>query len=248
MVKWIAGFYGLLCHSSFLLGVGWMMVGIHQGMTLGRGNLHGPAAVLVDALLVLQFPLIHSLLLSPYGRTIMHRLAPAKWAGVLRPTLFVIVSSWQIFLTFYFWSPSGIVWFTWTGIGGWVSNLLYAISWGLLLKAMFDANLSLQTGLLGWWAMWKGVRPDFGPLPQKGLFRYCRQPIYASYALILWTAPVWTPDRLLLALLWTVYCLAGPLFKEQRYRKLFGEVFLNYQAQVPYWLPRPRKGKYNASL
>jgi protein-S-isoprenylcysteine O-methyltransferase Ste14 len=76
-------------------------------------------------------------------------------------------------------------------------------------------------------------------MPSHGLFRFCRQPIYASFALTVWTVPVWTPDQLFVALTLTVYCLIGPLFKEQRFKKMYQTDFDEYQRRVPYWLPWP---------
>jgi hypothetical protein len=79
-------------------------------------------------------------------------------------------------------------------------------------------------------------------MPTTGLFRLCRQPIYVAFALTLWTAPTITPDQLVISLVLTAYCLVGPLFKEARFARQFGEPFARYQQNVPYWLPwRPRR-------
>ena len=77
-------------------------------------------------------------------------------------------------------------------------------------------------------------------MPTRGLFRLRRQPIYVSFALTLWTVPVWTPDQLFLAASLTSYCIIGPLFKEKRFKRLYKTTFETYQRQVPYWLPWPR--------
>ena len=71
-------------------------------------------------------------------------------------------------------------------------------------------------------------------------FAACRQPIYLGFALTLWTGPVWTPDRLVLALPWTLYCLVGPLWKERRFAALHGDRFDAYRQRVPYIVPRFR--------
>jgi hypothetical protein len=85
---------------------------------------------------------------------------------------------------------------------------LYLASWLLLLKAIVDAGFAQQVGLLGWWAVYRRVPVVYPPMPQHGLFRLCRQPIYVAFAMTLWTVPVWTPDQLEVALLLTAYCLA----------------------------------------
>ena len=59
----------------------------------------------------------------------------------------------------------------------------------MLLKAVIDAGLALQTGFLGWWAAARGRAPLDPPMPLRGLFRPCRQPIYVAFTLTLWTVP-----------------------------------------------------------
>ena len=60
--------------------------------------------------------------------------------------------------------------------------VLYATSWLLLGKSMMDAGLALQTGSLGWLAVLRGRQPRYPAMPQTGLFRLTRQPIYVSFA------------------------------------------------------------------
>ena len=106
---------------------------------------------------------------------------------------------------------------------------------------MADAGLSLQTGSLGWIALLRGIKPVYPKMPETGLFRLTRQPIYVAFALTLWTVPTWTPDQLVVALVLTAYCLIGPLFKEARFRRIHGASFEKYARSVPYWLPLPRR-------
>ena len=72
----IAITYGLACHAAFALAVGTMMVAMYHGTSVGLGTLQGPWNWLANAILVLQFPLLHSFLLTPFGRALMVRLAP----------------------------------------------------------------------------------------------------------------------------------------------------------------------------
>jgi 2-polyprenyl-6-hydroxyphenyl methylase/3-demethylubiquinone-9 3-methyltransferase len=103
----------------------------------------------------------------------------------------------------------------------------------------------LQTGSLGWWAVFRNVRPAYPGMPTRGLFRLCRQPIYLAFTCTVWTVPVWTPDQLLIATGLTAYCLVGPLFKEARFTRQFGQKFINYQLIRPYWLPTGRLARRN---
>ena len=106
-----------------------------------------------------------------------------------------------------------------------------------LLKAIWDAGLALQTGHLGWWAIFRRRAPVFPPMPTTGLFRFVRQPIYVAFTLTLWSVPTWTPDQLAVAVVLTGYCLIGPLMKEARFRQRFGAAFVAYTRRSPTGFP-----------
>jgi len=230
--------YGVACHGSFALGVGLMAVGLATGLESGLGRLDGAAAAGANALLVAQFPLIHSLLLTRRGRRLLDRLAPADLGRALAPTTYALLAALQIGLTFALWSPSGSVLWRPTGLALALNVAAFAGAWAFLAKALLDAGLGLQTGWIGWTSAWRGSAPRYPAMPVTGLFRRCRQPIYLGFALIVWTAPAWTPDRLALAVVWSTYCVVGPLHKERRFAATHGAAFEAYRRRVPYLLPR----------
>jgi methanethiol S-methyltransferase len=119
----------------------------------------------------------------------------------------------------------------------------YALTWLLLAKASFDAGLEVQSGGLGMLSLLQNLKPVFPDMPQSGLFRLIRQPIYVAFALTLWTVPMWTLDQLVLAVTYTSYCLFAPKLKERRFTTFYGKRFLAYQAQVPYAWPRFKNSK-----
>ena len=237
--KAIAVIYGLLCHGLFVGGVAMMICQMYFGMTRSYGRLEAPWSFLANALLVLQFPLAHSALLTRRGQALLRRLAPPAIASDLATTIFVIIAASQTLLLFSLWTPSGVVWWQAQGPILLGLSLLYGASWLLLARAIWDAGLGLQTGAIGWIAVFKGQRPSYPPMPAGGLFRLCRQPIYFAFAATLWTVPVWTPDQLALALVLTCYCLVGPLFKEARFHRIFGDDFMRYRRGYRYFLPWP---------
>ena len=229
--------YGLICHGLFAVGVGMMIFQMYFGMSRSFGTLASPWSWIVNFLLILQFPLAHSLLLARPGRNLLKQLAPAIYASALSATTYVVVASFQVLLLFSCWSFSGTIWWQAKGAWLWLLSLLYAASWLLLGKAILDAGITLQTGWLGWWSVFRNRQPAYPGMPVHGLFRYCRQPIYLAFALTLWTVPTWTPDQLMLAVPLTAYCLIGPLFKEARFARVFGQAFAEYKSTHPYFLP-----------
>ncbi len=233
----LAALYGLVCHATFGVAITAMMVGLYFGMTTAFGGLHGAAAPLVNALLLLQFPILHSLLLTESGRALLARLAPGRLGPSLSTTTFAVISSLQILSVFTLWTSSGIVWWYPQGGALFAWTVAFLASWLFLLKSMWDSGLGVQTGFHGWGAVVRGAQPSKIQFRPTGAFRYVRQPIYIAFALTLWTGPVWSPDHLAIALAWTTYCLVGPLLKEKRYLDFYGEAFREYRESVPYWLP-----------
>ncbi|MFM9036021.1 MAG: methyltransferase family protein [Mycobacterium sp.] len=239
----LAALYGVGCHTLFVVAIATMMAAMFSGMSRSVGTVPRPWNWLANGALLVQFPLMHSFLLTERGRAVLGRLAPRGAGGTLSTTTYVIVAAVQVFVLFAFWSPTGTVWWQAHGVTLVAMAALYGLCWLLLLKSMWDAGLSLQTGTLGWLALFRGRRPVYPPMPVTGLFRMVRQPIYVSFTLTLWTVPTWTPDQLVLAVTLTLYCLAAPLRKEARFRRIYGEAFDRYARAVPYWLPLPRKGR-----
>jgi methanethiol S-methyltransferase len=233
--------FGLLCHMIFVASVGLMIFHMFFGMGYSLGVLSAPWSWLFNALLLLQFPLGHSFFLSARGRAILNRLAPALFARSLSTTTYVIIASVQVFLLFNFWNFSGTTWWQASGTVFAVLVTLYAASWLMLGLAILNAGITLQTGFLGWWSVFKNRKPVFPVMPVRGLFRVMRQPIYVAFACTVWTVPTWTPDQFVIALVLTAYCVIGPLFKEARFSQIYGQKFIDYQNAYPYWLPFPRK-------
>lgn len=229
--------YALFCHVCFALGVGAMILGMYVGMTRALGTLAAPWSWIANAALLAQFPVLHSVLLSGRGRRILGRLAPGGAGPTLASTTFVIIAGLQLLALFGLWSPSGVVWWRADGTVLVLLTVLYATAWIVLGWSMLSAGLGLQTGTIGWTALLAGRQPRYPPMPQTGLFRLTRQPIYVSFALTLWTVAVWTPDQLVVAVVLTAYCVVAPRFKERRFRRIYGGAFDDYAQRVPYWLP-----------
>ena len=237
----LALLYGAACHGIFALAGLAMVWGLFTGLTQSVGAVPWPWAALANGLLLVQFPLAHSFLLTDRGRGWLARLAPAPHGATLATTTYATIASAQLLALFTLWTPSGVVVWQAEGAAFWAMSALYAASWGLLTKASFDAGPEVQSGFLGWAALARGRRPVFPPMPTRGLFRLVRQPIYVSFALVLWTTPTWTADQLTLAAAYTAYCLAAPRLKERRFARLFGAEWAAYRARTPYWLPLPRR-------
>jgi methanethiol S-methyltransferase len=234
----LALIFGALCHALFAAGVLAMIVAMFLGLSESLGTVPWPMAALANAALIAQFPLAHSALLTGPGGRMLARLIPGPHGQTLATTTYAAIASAQLLALFALWTPSGIVWWRAEGVLFWVVTAAYATSWLILAKASFDAGAEVQSGALGWMSLLARIRPVFPDMPTQGLFRLIRQPIYVAFALTLWTPPVWTPDQLVLAISFTVYCLLAPRLKERRFAARYGARFDRYRARVPYMLPR----------
>ena len=231
---------GAICHVAFAAAVMTMIVAMFFGLSKGLGSVPWPWAALTNLVLILQFPLGHSLLLTGRGERLLARLIPGQHGGVLSTTTYALIASLQILALFALWTPSGIIWWRAEGAAFWLVCTANAIAWLVLGKASFDAGVEVQSGALGWMSLLARIRPVFPDMPTRGFFRFIRQPIYVAFALTLWTVPVWTPDQFVLALSYTFYCLFAPMLKERRFAARYGDRFARYQAQTPYVWPQRR--------
>tara|TARA_Y200000002_G_C22629351_1_gene641765 strand:- start:471 stop:1175 length:705 start_codon:yes stop_codon:yes gene_type:complete len=223
-----------------------MLVAMFFGMSQSFGKIPAPYSYFFNLLLLLQFPIVHSFLLSSLGKKYLLYFSPKQYSKTLAPTIFALLASIQLFLLFFCWTPTQILIWEASGISYYLMCMLYSLSWLLLIWASIDAGAELQSGALGWMSLAQNKAPKFPDLPTFGLFKFIRQPIYASFALTTWTTPNWTLDQLLIAVVFTVYCVIAPIFKERRLEKRFGDKFTDYKSQVPYMVPSLSRKKQNS--
>lgn len=232
--------YGIGCHLAFAAAIACMALALFFGLRIGRGPFHGWESLLANAILASSFPVTHTWLLSPKGRRFMARLVPLGIGPKLSWTVFATLSSLQLLAVFLLWSPSGVVWWQATGGVRVAIGIAAAGAWLLLGKSMADAQLGVQTGYVGWSSVFLNRKAEYKPFATKGVYRHVRQPIYISFALLLWLTSAWTPDQFVLAVAWTGYCVVGSALKERRFLRYFGDAFRRYQSTVPFWIPALR--------
>ena len=229
--------YGISCHILFGVAVIAMIYHMFYGMQKSYGNLQGPIAIITNGALILQFPIVHSFLLSQNGQKLLNCLGPKGLAGKLSTTSFTIVASVQLLALFMLWSPSKIVYDMPFEFLIYLLTVLYFLSWTLLILATIDAGLEVQSGALGWISVLKNKSPVFPPLPTNGLYSVIRHPIYASFFLAVVTVPCWTADQLIISFILGGYCVFAPILKDRRLIKRHGQNYVKYKNITPYMIP-----------
>src|SRR6056297_3709957 len=167
---------GVLCHAVFALAVLAMITAMFFGLSESLGRVPWPWAALVNAALIVQFPLVHSVLLTGPGARLLARLVPGPHGATLATTTYVLIASLQLLALFALWTPSGIIWWQAEGVAFAGVCTAYALAWLLLLKASFDAGAEVQSGALGWMSLLARIKPSFPDMPTRGLFAVIRQP------------------------------------------------------------------------
>jgi hypothetical protein len=135
---------GALCHTAFAAGVLAMILAMFFGLSESLGTVPWPWAVLANAALIVQFPLIHFLLFTGPGGWLLARLILGPYEATLAATTY---ASAQLLALFALWTPSGV---GPTGQRSGQCPSAYAASWLILLKASFDARAEVQSDTLGW--------------------------------------------------------------------------------------------------
>jgi len=235
--KIIALFYGIICHGFFLLAGSLMFFSLYFGMSFKISNINFQFPIIINLLLLIQFPLFHSFLLSKKGKYILRIFYSKTFENKLDTTVYAAIASIQLFLLFFLWQPSGVTIWNFNGFLFYLFSLIYLIGWLLLSLSSFQAGYKVQTGSLGWTTIFFGKKLVFPGLPYTGLFRIVRHPIYLSFCIILWASPFFTLDKIIVASFYSFYCFLAPLFKEKRLKEIYGNQFENYKKNTPYFFP-----------
>ena len=238
--KVIAIIYALFCHGIFAVAGLLMFFTLFFGFSSQISPSEKFSGIPFNVILLLQFPLMHSFLLSKKGKIFLRLFYSRNFAGKLDTTIYATIASAQLFLLFFFWKPSGILLWKADGVFYILLTLCYLLGWLLLTVSSFQAGLSVQTGALGWVSVFRNIDIKYPNMPNFGLFRIIRHPIYFSFSIILWLSPYFTVDKIIVAIIYTFYCVSAPLFKERRFVAIYGEKFLKYKASTPYFIPRLR--------
>ncbi len=160
----VALLYGVICHFIFMAAVLVMLLAMFFGMSKSYGNVPHPFSYLSNFLLLLQFPITHSFLLSSKGRKYLFYFSPKEYSKTLASTVFALLASIQLFLLFFFWTPTEILIWEASGTSFFLMCTLYACSWILLVWASIDAGAELQSGALGWMSLAQNKVPNFLPV------------------------------------------------------------------------------------
>lgn len=215
--------FGIVTHGIFFFTV-W-----HLFRFLHADTVVAPVGSLwIDAALAGQFAILHSVLLHPAVRNRLSRWVPRAFYGCF----FCVATCLSLLAMFAGWRSAAPALWRLTGWANLAVETAFYVSWLALFYSLWLSGLGYQTGFTPWWHWVRGRALPDREFHSRSLFRVLRHPVYLSFMGLIWFNPVMTRDRLLLALVWTVYIFIGSYLKDERLAYFMGETYRRYQEQV----------------
>ena len=211
--------------GSLLLFIAWP-----RGFDLHLGA--GPALVL-DALLSLAFFLQHSVMVRRPMKAWMARYVPQRhlaaiYAAASGGVLAVVILLWQRLSPPLF-TLHGFVRLFALSVN---AMAFLAFAWAVRSLRRFD-----PFGIAPLRRYARGLPEPKAVLSTRGPYRWVRHPLYLCILVVIWSNPVLTADRLLLAVLFTAWVVAGAWLEEKDLAAELGEPYQAYRRRVPMLLP-----------
>jgi protein-S-isoprenylcysteine O-methyltransferase Ste14 len=206
--------------------------GVPRGLD-GGARLPWPAAVAIDAALLLLFAVQHTVMARPWFKRRWTRLVPAP----AERSTYVLCASLVLALLFAAWQPVGGTLWAASGPGGAALLALQAVGWIVALGATFTISHWDLFGLRQAWAHARGAAYRPVPFTERGLYRRIRHPLMTGFVIVFWAAPTMTVGHLLFAAAATGYILVGIAFEEHDLLTSLGGEYRSYRARVPALIP-----------
>lgn len=206
--------FALFMASVALTGWWWMHL---PAAASARG---GVRAVVLDTVLFSAFALHHSLLARTRAKDLVARVLP----GSLVRSAYVWLASLLLMAMCLLWQPIGGELYRAQGL---VAALLWLTQVaGLVVSLLAVRRISVRE--LGGLA---DPRPSEA-LEYSGLYGFVRHPLYLGWVLLFIPVPTLTGDRLLFAVVSTVYILIAMPFEEAGLMAHFGDRYREYRRAV----------------
>jgi protein-S-isoprenylcysteine O-methyltransferase Ste14 len=211
MFVWLGGvlFVASLAYCGWSFLVPW-----------GAAAAFDAAAISTDVILLTIFALHHSLFARGPIKAIVMRAVPRP---LLRST-YVWVASLLLILVCFFWRAVGGRAFDVHGIRLWLHAVFQLAGVGLIARAVATIDpLELA-----------GIKPERsnGGLQLQGPYQLVRHPLYLGWVMITFGPATMTGDRLLFAIVTTLYLMIAVPFEERSLVDSFGDEYRRYQRSV----------------
>jgi methanethiol S-methyltransferase len=240
MAGLIAVLYGIGAYTiflvSFLYAIGFVgNFGVPKSIDSG---VAGPLveSLIVDTMLLGLFAVQHSVMARQGFKRWWTRLVPQS---VERST-YVLFASLVLLVLYAQWRPiPEPIWTVENPIGVAALTAIFWFAWLMLLVSTFLLSHFELFGLKQVFARLLGRSLPAPQFHTPFLYRHVRHPIYLSFLLGFWAAPVMSVGHLLFALATTGYILIAIQLEERDLIGLFGDQYRRYRRQVAMLVPLP---------
>ncbi|MBI3734934.1 hypothetical protein HY256_00260 [Candidatus Sumerlaeota bacterium] len=190
--------------------------------------------LLIDFFAALIFPLQHSI----WTQTPVKRALKNLFGELLERPFYVLTSGIALIAGVWLWRCSDMV--VWA-MPEWAIWPMRGIFVGMLGAQLYCTNVVGAKFLIGL-AHLKSLavnRPLRAPeFKEAGLYRLIRHPIAASQIIMVWAAGTMFADRLLLAVMWTVWIVTATALEDRRLAREFGDSYAAYRRRAGFLWPR----------
>jgi len=215
-MKQLARVLGLVVFMASLALLAWWWT-----FVAGPGEVAGGfSAAVVDTCLFSAFALHHSLLARPCARQWVQRVLPND----LVRTSYVWIASLLLIAMCLCWQRVGGVLYRANGLPAVLFRAMQVL--GIVVGALAVRRISVRE--------LAGLAPpgSVDELEYGGPYRLVRHPLYLGWVLFFFAASPMTGDRLLFAVVSTVYLLIAMPLEEAGLQRQFGERYLEYRKTV----------------
>lgn len=235
--------YGIACYALGMGGLFWLVLS-SLGLipfTGGPVNLGSTsAAITFNLAFVLLFGVQHAIMARPAFKR--------RWTQIIHPaaerSTFVLLAGGIMALTLWLWQPlTSTVWSIENATLAGLVRGLGALGWVYMVGASFAIDHFELFGLKQVWRNFRGAEPREVPMVSRLMYRFDRHPLMTGVLLGLWAQPSMTLDRLVLALGFTCYIVAGVTIEERTLVQQHGEAYRAYRRRVGALVPLPGKGE-----
>ena len=225
--------------GTFLYLIGFVAGAVVPKTVDGPGSMPEslPAALAIDAGLLLLFALQHAVMARRWFKERLARVVPK----VAERSVFVLATCVVLSLLVWQWRPlPDLVWSV-SGPLAWLFEGLRALGWLTVLVSTFLIDHFELFGLRQGVVQLLGRPYEPPTFRERSLYRLVRHPIMVGFLLAFWAAPTMTAGHLLFAGLATAYIFVGVALEERDLVATHGDKYLDYRRRVRAFLPLPRR-------
>jgi protein-S-isoprenylcysteine O-methyltransferase Ste14 len=192
-----------------------------------------PAAVAIDAALLLLFAVQHTVM----ARGAVKRRSARLFGAHAERATYVVATGAVLVTLLAAWQPLPATAWRLTGPAAVTVYAVFAAGWLVALGATFMVSHTDLFGLRQAWRHARGREYEPPAFTRRGLYARVRHPLMTGFLIAFWAAPTMTAGHLLFAAAATGYIGVGIAFEERDLIAGLGDTYRAYRAEVPAVVP-----------